>query len=161
AFVPPTVRYRDDARDDVLGHEDRQLDLAVRRGNPDRVAVADVGGGRVVDVHAHMLGTFATHQQRRVVHPGVLPAGLAPAGAPHGISGGDLPARQRLDLGGDLVVGHPHPATAVDDDLVQYTVAQVRREHLAVRMVGGQPREGQAAAPQPEPVATLAQPDHG
>ena len=55
----------------------------------------------------------------------------------------------------------PHPAAAVDDDLAQHAVAQVRRQHLAVRMVGRQAGEGQPAAAQPEQVAALAQPDHG
>ena len=55
----------------------------------------------------------------------------------------------------------PHPAAAVDDDLAQHAVAQVRRQHHAVRMVGRQTGEGQPAAAQPEQVAALAQPDHG
>ena len=55
----------------------------------------------------------------------------------------------------------PHPAAAVDDDLAQHAVAQVRREHLAVRMVGRQTGERQPAAAQPEQVAALAQSDHG
>ena len=76
APVAPAVRDGDHPGDDVLGDHGRQFDLAVRRGDAHDIAVDDVGRRRVVDVHTHMLGTLAAHEQRRVVHPRVLRARL-------------------------------------------------------------------------------------
>jgi hypothetical protein len=112
-------------------------------------------------MHAGVLDPFAAHQQRRVVHPGVLRAGLPHADQPHRIAVGCTATRQRIDLGGNLVVPQPNPASAVDDGVGEHAVAQVRRQHLAVWVVGRQAREGQPAAAQPEPVTAIAQPDDG
>jgi hypothetical protein len=86
ALVAPAVRDGDDTRDDVLGDNDRDLDLAVRRGDSHHIPVDDVREGRVVDMHPGVLHAVAPHQQRRVVHPRVLRARLPHADQPHRIA---------------------------------------------------------------------------
>ncbi len=79
AAMAPAVRQRDRAGRHLVGHEHRHADAPARDSSVARLAVLEPAGRGVVGMHAQRLHPAAAHQQRRVVHPGVVRAQLAQA----------------------------------------------------------------------------------
>ena len=134
AAVTPAVRQRHGAGRHLVGHGDRRLDDSRRGGDAREGAVRKVGRGGVAGMDAQRVRAAAAHQQRRVVHPGVVRAQLAQADqAERELRRCAVGALEPVDLAERSRVADLHAAVGVAHTVAEHARPDVIAEHDAVR----------------------------